>query len=458
MTRFRQMLKTTAVRLTLVYSLIFGLLAVGVVYYIGFNTSRLLLNQFRVTVDQEVNEIARITRRGGIRRLVPLVERRSRRPGANLYLIADLSGRVIAGNVRQLETGVLEQDGWRIPPFSYLGFDREQEPSMAIARVFTLPGDLKLLVGRDIGDAQNFRVIVRRASAIALLALVLTGVLLWFFIGRRALRHIDSVSESSDRIIAGDLSQRLPLSGSGDEFDRLSASLNSLLERVEKLNTGVTTMSDSIAHDLKTPLTRLRNRADAALSDAGSDPKAALSTIIDDADGMIKTFDALLMISQVNSGARSANLSPVELLPIVENVHELFEPSAEDMGATLTLQAKENAVVNGNRELLAQALTNLLDNAFKYGGGNAFPQFGISLDKQLNDVVLSVVDNGNGIESGDQERVLERFTRLEKSRNQPGSGLGLSLVKAVVDLHGGKLQLEDAAPGLRVKIILPMRK
>ena len=207
-------------------------------------------------------------RRGGLRQLIDLVEVRSRAPGANLYLITDANSRIVAGNVYDLDRKILAKDGWTLPPFQYFRFDgRTETPSLAFARVFSLPGGLRLLVGRDMGESQGFRSIVQRAFALSFLVLLTTALILWFLVGRRALKYLDQVSRSSDQIISGDLSQRLPLSGSGDEFDRLAASLNGLIARVEQLDRGVRLMSDNIAHDLKTPLTRLRSRAETALSD-----------------------------------------------------------------------------------------------------------------------------------------------------------------------------------------------
>lgn len=454
MQRLNQMLKTTAVRLTLVYTLLFGLLAVGVVAYVSYNTGNLILSQIQSTVDEEIVQIARQVRRGGMRRLVPMIERRARQPGANLYLVSDANGRIIAGNVRDLDRELLGREGWLIPPFEYQRFGDVDRQGQAIAKVFPLRGGLRLLVGRDIGDAERFRQIVGRASTLSLVVMVLTGLVLWFLVGRRALKHIDSVSQSSQRIIDGDLSQRLPLSGSGDEFDRLSSSLNALISRVEKLNTGVSVMSDSIAHDLKTPLTRLRNRAEAALSKGGNEE--VLQDIIADADGLINTFNALLMISQVESGARAVQLEPVALAPIVRDVHELFEPSAEQEGVRLTLEVECEVQGRGNRELIAQALTNLLDNAFKYGVGGTDPTFVLRLFAEDGQACISVSDNGPGIPPDQIEAVLERFVRLDSSRTKPGSGLGLSLVKAVANLHSGQLLLRDNEPGLYAEFRLPI--
>ncbi len=453
MLRLRQMLKTTAVRLTLVYTLLFGLLAVGVVAYVSYNTGQLILSQVRIAVDEEVTEIARISNRSSLRNLIPLIERRSRTPGANLYLVADNNGRIIAGNVRDLNRDLLGTDGWRDPPFDYRRFDEDDDQGKAIARVFTLPGGLRLLVGRDIGDAERFREIVRRATTLSLVIMVLTGLVLWFFVGRSALKRIDSVSRSSQRIIAGDLSQRLPLSGAGDEFDRLSDSLNLLIARVEKLNKGVVTMSDSIAHDLKTPLTRLRNKAEVALKNPDRDD---LTAIIADADGLISTFNALLMISQAESGARTMQFDDVPLAPILSDMCELFEPLAEDAGCVLTLSVNNETNVQCNRELIAQAVTNLIDNALKYGLTSPKPELMLTLDIVKDSAVISVADNGIGIPSQDLETVTERFVRLDSSRTKPGSGLGLSLVKAIADLHSGSLELGNNYPGLKAELRLPL--
>ena len=453
MLRLRQMLKTTAVRLTLVYTLLFGLLAISVVAYVSYNTGQLILSQVRSAVDEEVDEIARISNRSSLRRLIPMIERRSRTPGANLYLVSGSKWPDHCGNVRDLDRDLLSIDGWRDPPFDYLRFEEGNTPRKAIARVFTLPGGLRLLVGRDIGDAERFRGIVGRATTLSLAVMVLTGLILWFFVGRSALRRIDSVSSSSQRIIAGDLSQRLPMSGAGDEFDRLSGSLNQLIARVEKLNSGVTTMSDSIAHDLKTPLTRLRNRAEAALGKPDDD---ALLAIMSDADGLIKTFNALLMISQVDSGARTMQFDRVPLAPILHDVCELFEPAAEDVGVNLSLSINSETKAECSRELIAQAITNLMDNAFKYGLTADSPKLELVLERQADEVVISVSDNGDGISEKDLETVTDRFVRLEASRTKPGSGLGLSLVRAVANLHSGRLELSDNKPGLRVELRLPL--
>ncbi|MEM8749433.1 MAG: HAMP domain-containing sensor histidine kinase [Pseudomonadota bacterium] len=457
MRRFARILKTTAFRLTLLYTIVFGTLAVGIVFYISFNTGRLLIQQFQITIDEEVGEIARIVRRTGIRRLIPLIEGRARQPGANLYLVADDQGRILAGNVRDLDRALLIEDGWKLPPFSYGRFDDEGVlASRAVARVFTLPGNLRLLVGRDIGEAERFRNIVFRASFLSLGIMALTGIFLWLFMGRRALKHLDSVTASSRRIMAGDLSQRLPLSGAADEFDRLAASLNAMIAKVETLNSGVQVMSDSIAHDLKSPLTRLRNQAEAAINiKQGKDKTAALQSIVDEADAIIATFNALLTISQVEAGARTIERNPIDLSSVVTTIGELYEAKAEDENIAFQVKSENAVHASVNRELISQATINLLDNAFKYGVGNATPQITLTLKKEPQHIVLSVLDNGDGVPDEDLPRVRERFVRLDKSRTKAGSGLGLSLVDAIARLHDGHLVLLPNNPGLIAEIHIP---
>ena len=318
---------------------------------------------------------------------------------------------------------------------------------------------MRLLVGRDLGDPERYRAVVGRALFVSLAIMLLLGLLTWFMVGRRALQRLDMVARSTDRIMAGDRSERLPITGAGDEFDRLSARLNGMLERIVSLDEGLKQVSDNIAHDLKTPLTRLRNKADQALGSATDIDTArdALADVISDTDQIIKTFNALLMISRVESGSAAAELSSLDLSAVVRDVVELYEPVAEEQGFTFASEIEPDITVRGNRELLSQALSNLCDNALKYGnrteGGT---RVAISAVRANGQAIVTVADSGPGIAPDDRKRVLERFTRLEKSRTLPGNGLGLSLVRAVAQLHGGVLDFADNDPGLKASLTLPL--
>jgi signal transduction histidine kinase len=299
-----------------------------------------------------------------------------------------------------------------------------------------------------------------RWSVAIVLVLGLAGGL---FVTRRVLRRVDAMTETTRTIMEGDLGERLPVAGTGDEIDRLAENLNQMLERIESLMRGLKEVSDNIAHDLKTPLTRLRNRAEQALRISNNEPeyRAALEATIDESDALITTFNALLMIARAESGQARDNMSEFDAAEVALAVCELYEPLAEEKGIALKVDAAAPVPAKGNRELVSQALANLVDNAIKYAepckkAHDAPPaEIAVSAANSGDRVLLSVADRGPGIPEADRAHVVERFVRLEQSRSQPGSGLGLSLAAAVARLHGGELVLADNDPGLKCIIALP---
>lgn len=458
------MLGTTAVRLSALYLALFAICAVVLVFYVTALSERLLRDQTQQSVVGELGRIGSIYRINGVAGLVRVIDRRSRQPGANLYIIASPAGEIIAGNVASLQPGVLDTEGWTNIPFTYERYgDPRAETHRAMAHVVFLPNGMRLLVGRDVGEPEQVRGLVRQALVMALAIMFVGALAIWFFVGRRALKRIDHMSEASKKILAGDLSQRLPVAGSGDEFDRLSQSLNIMLGRIERLNEGLRQVSDNIAHDLKTPLTRLRNRAEAALSGEGDRAvyRKSLEEMIAESDQLIRTFNALLMISRVEAGSSAAEMGPVDLSRTAMDAAELYEPVAEEAGVTLVGDIAADISIKGNRELLAQALSNLFDNSVKYAGDFEGAEIKVSLVRERDRVRLSVADNGPGIPEDRRDDAVKRFVRLDESRSKPGTGLGLSLVQAVAALHGGTLELThtDPAnkerPGLTVTMNLP---
>jgi signal transduction histidine kinase len=282
-------------------------------------------------------------------------------------------------------------------------------------------------------------------------------------ISRSVLRRIEAVTQATRTIMAGDLSKRIPRNGSDDELDRLAASLNAMLARIEELVIALREVSDNIAHDLKTPLTRLRNRAEAALrsADGATCYRDGLTKIIEEADELIKTFNSLLLIARLEGGTIAESMRPVDPAAIIGDVAELYEPVAEQSGQQLEITAPAGMTMLANRELISQAVANLVDNAIKYatradadGHGD---RISITLGKLADVIEISVADRGPGVAPQDRERALRRFVRLEQSRSRPGSGLGLSLVAAVARLHGGAIRLEDNAPGLRAVLSIPAK-
>jgi len=450
--------RTTAFKLTAIYLVIFALFAGFVLGYVAWNAKRLLDDQIRSTIDAEIQGLAEQQRLGGIRRLVNIIERRSRAPGASLYLVTTPVGERLAGNVEALQPGALD-----LPGESEIEYSRSSDaldsPSRAIVRVFVLPAGFRLLVGRDLEERDRLGVVIRRAAGWSLLLVFVLGCFASWFVARRVLKRIDDMTDTAQTIMAGDLKGRLAISGTGDELDRLALNLNAMLDRIGELMSGMQEVSDNIAHDLKTPLTRLRNRAEEALRTAQSpdELRGALDASIDEADNLIRVFNALLMIARLETGRINDSMAELDLSEVVSGLAELYEPLAEEAGLEIVTEVTPELRALGNRDLIGQALANLIDNALKYGKptGEAAPIVRVAAGVVGQQIELSVTDNGPGIPEADRGRVLERFVRLDQSRSKPGFGLGLSLAAGVVRLHGGQIRLEDNAPGLRVVMLLP---
>jgi signal transduction histidine kinase len=464
-TALGKLFRTTTFKLTLVYLTVFALFAAFLLGYFALNTRRLITEQITDTVNAEITGLSEQYRQGGIRRLVLVIDARARRPGSSLYLVTTFAGQALAGNVTALTPGVLDNPGWTETNYRRLdeAEGRDHPEHHALVRVFQLPGGFRLLVGRDLEERERIYRIVLAAGRWSVAIVIVLGLAGGLFVTRRVLRRVEAMTETTRTIMDGDLSGRLPVAGTGDELDRLAENLNVMLERIEALMAGLKEVSDNIAHDLKTPLTRLRNRAEQALRAAKSDAeyRAALEATIDESDGLIRTFNALLMIARAESGQARDDMIDFDAAEIARDVGELYEPLAEEKGIALKVEADAAAPVKGNRELVSQALANLIDNAIKYAEPEQKPVNGAAPEivvRALNEgdrILLTVADQGPGIPESDRAHVVERFVRLEQSRSQPGSGLGLSLASAVARLHGGELTLEDNQPGLKSIIALP---
>jgi signal transduction histidine kinase len=463
---FGKLIRTTAFRLTLVYLLLFALFAASLLAFFAWNTRRLITEQITATVNAEASEINEFYLRRGLSGLAWTIERRALRPGANLYLITAPNGVSIGGNVGSLSPGVMATTGWSETAYRRLD-ENDTTEHRALVKVTELSNGFRLLIGRDLDERRRLFGIIAKGTQWSLLVVIVLGIGGGIFVSRRVLQRIDAMTGTTQRIMAGDLSGRLPVGRSGDELDRLAGNLNAMLERIEALMNGLKEVSDNIAHDLKTPLTRLRNRAEEALARSGSeaDYRAALERTIEESDGLIRTFNALLMIARAESGQARGNMDDFDAADVANGIYELYEPLAEDDGMTLTAKAAP-APIHGNRELISQALANLVENAIKYGKPSAAAQpLGIKAAREIviearregDSVLLSVTDHGPGIPEADRKHAIERFVRLEASRTLPGSGLGLSLASAVATLHGGELRLDDAHPGLVATLVLPAR-
>jgi signal transduction histidine kinase len=466
MFRLAQLWRTTTVRLTALFMLIFVIFAVALLGLISWQTSVQLQRQQTDAIDREVAQFKRLDGDAGFRSTIVAVQRLASQPGPGLYYLADPSGQLIVGNVTDLPPEVLAEPGTY--SFNYSkprpfddpeAEDSPQRQGYAMVRSEKLTSGLILVVGRDVVERRGFTAIVLQWFALGAGGILLFSLVAGVVTAVRVLRRIDTISSTSNMIMSGNLSERVPVTKRNDEFDALATNLNLMLDRIEKLMQGMKEVTDNVAHDLKTPLTRLRNKAESALRDGQDEGtrKEALETTIEESDKLIKTFNALLMIARAEAGTPSGALSEIDLSAVVSDVAELYGPLAEDQGLSIETDVPEGVRITGNRELLGQALVNLIENALKYYE----PEDGktglikVSLERAGNRVRIEVADNGPGIAAEDRGRVVERFVRLEQSRTEPGSGLGLSLVAAVAQLHKGELRLEDNAPGLRAVMELP---
>jgi signal transduction histidine kinase len=471
-----KLFRTTAFKLSLAYLAIFAIGAGIVLGRLGWDMKDLLDAQIKQTVTAEIDALAEKYEIGGLRRLIRVIDSRSRQPGSMLYLVTNYQGVPITGNVAILPSRVIGHTGIVETPYERVGDPYGRH--YAMVRIFELPSGFRLLVGRDLDEREQLRGAVVHALVTALVYVAVIGMLGGLYVASRVLRRIDGMTATTRTIMAGDLSRRLPISGTGDELDRLAQNLNAMLERISELMSGLKEVSDNIAHDLKTPLTRLRNRAEQALRSA-RDPLQdgqALESIIEESDGLIRTFNALLMIARAEAGSGREGMDDFDAGAVARDVVELYEPVAEDAGAVLALSAEPGLTVHGNRELVFQSIVNLIENALKYGvkprrelvlaeGDPAEPdavearedtaRVHVSAHRAKGGIEIAVADHGIGIAPADRARACERFVRLEEARSQPGSGLGLSLAAAVAHLHQGKLRLEDNDPGLRAVLALP---
>lgn len=458
MTINSKIFRTSTFRLAAIYLILFALSVSAVLGYVYWNTVSIIERQTDETIRAEVQGLSDQYRLLSLAGVVDVVKRRIEEGGGSIYLLVNAEQERLVGNMDMLPAGTVGEPGWVDFPINVgKGVNRQRHTGRAYHA--PLPGGYTLLVGRDVEEQRQFGTTIRRAVSWALAFALILGLGGGWLLSRNFLRRVDAITDTSRTIMAGDLTQRMPVSGSDDELDRLALSLNDMLSQIERLMVGMKEVSSNVAHDLRTPLTRMRARIESALrSDDEMTRKQALEHTIEDTDRLLSTFNALLSIARAESGYSREGLAETDAAGIVHEVVELYEPIVEDAGGTLTAHVDGEIPVRADRQLLAQALTNLLDNAMKYGAENGAGGTAVTVTAKSVDgkAVITVADKGTGIAEGDRARVLDRFVRLDESRNKPGNGLGLSLVSSVMKLHGGTLTLGDAEPGLLAKLELPL--
>lgn len=449
--------------MALLYMLLFSAsvsLLLGYVYWstVGYLTSRTdaaVIGEIEMLVDQY--------RRFGLSSLIREVDS-SRHPGENVYLLVGPDGMFLAGtlNVRPLPT--YAGNNW-IEFEHYRPGGSGREVILARARAVILPGGLYLMVGRDVRDQREIEHLITGTLAWSLGLTVLLGLVGGALVGRNVLRRIDAINSSIHDIMEGDLSRRLPTQGIGDELDRLSYNVNDMIDRIESLMEGMREVSDDIAHDLRSPLNRMRSRLELVLmtkgknGDVAAEQHRALQDAIGDIDELLRLFDSMLSIARLEACVEESQWERLDLAMVAREVGELYAPAAEESNEVLKFELEDSLMIRGVRELLGQAISNLIENAIRYGGeadGNGRQgQIEVRGRREGKNVFLEVRDRGRGVPAQDRERVFDRFIRLDSSRNTSGSGLGLSLVRAVVRRHGGDACMKDADPGCRVILRFP---
>ncbi len=447
----RRLLRTTTFRMALVYLMLFGLSVFVLLGFVYWSTSNISTTQTDETIDAEITGFAERYRLTGLQGVAAIVRERSQNQRQSLYLLADIQRRPIAGNLTAWPDVPTEEGGWL--EFTYSrSVGGKEEVHAARARHLELQGGFQLLVGRDIHERLRIEKIMQNTLVWAVILTLGLGLGGGILMSRNMLRRIEAINRTSREIIAGDLHRRVPLTGADDELDRLARNLNDMLEQIENSVTAMRQVTDNIAHDLRSPLNRLRSRLEVTLmSDQSVDGyKDSLEQTIEEVEGLLETFNNLLEIAKAEAAGPVGEMEPVELSALAADMAELYQPVGEDKSITVGCETEADIQIKGSRQLLSQALANLLDNALNYtpAGGN----INVLVRRTEEGPELIVADSGPGIPADKRDEVLRRFVRLEKSRNQPGSGLGLSLVKAVAQQHSAVLTLDDNLPGLRVSL------
>ena len=372
------------------------------------------------------------------------------------YLVVDQDRNRLAGSLQEWPDVKEFSGGWGGFDYDAISDEESIQQGQFIARSHTLDSGETVLVARPYSDILQDVRLVAEALLRSMLATILLGTIGGALTAGISVKRIDGINQSLRRIMAGDLSERISDHDTNGDYRRLTENINKMLDTIEDLMVGVRRVSDNIAHDLRTPLTRIRNQLAMLESNCKEENREQLEQLILEADHLLATFSALLRISQVESGNKREGFTEVELGQILSDVAEMYEPLAYDKQQSFEMKLDNVPAVLGDRNLLFQVLANLVDNAIKYTPVEG--HIAVAAEIEGGELIITVADSGMGIPEEDREKVFQRFYRIEESRGLPGNGLGLSLVRAVVRLHLGKIELQDNQPGLRVLLRFPIGK
>jgi signal transduction histidine kinase len=447
---------SSTLKLAFIYVIAFCAAIFGLLGYVYWSTVTYLHKISDRAISTESELLTKAYEAGGRDALITFINRRLNDAHFSewVYLLVDHSFDYIAGNLKSWPDSFRGQEGWS----TLASVDWQSEPARrppVRVKHQLLPDGNHLLLGRDNEDLDRFGESVTIGLASAAVIFLILAAAAGISTSRRSVARIEAINATSREIMRSGLGERIPLRGTGDEWDGLAENLNSMLDRIEELVETNRQVSDNVAHDLRTPLTRMRGRLERACHQQLdlSHYRSLVNDTISDLDEILTTFSSLLRISQIEARDRTAAFRNIGLSEIVREVVELFEPAAEERAVRLQLSAGETVSVFGDRDLLFDAISNLVDNAIKHGGDQG--EVRIAVARSADGPLLSVSDRGPGIPLEERNHVLRRFYRLERSRNRPGNGLGLSLVAAVANLHSAHIVMADNFPGLRIELHFP---
>jgi signal transduction histidine kinase len=446
-------LASSTFKLALIAIGTFGVIVSVIFGYVYLSTSSYVRDRSDRAVMTEYSSLLAAYERNGRDGLIALIQQRmaDKSFADHVYLLVDPSLAVLGGNLRAWPSTATAAGGWT--EFRAAG-PSPNAPGQPLLRAMleTLPGGDRLLVGKDIGDLDGFTDQIKTAvvSGVALI-FVLAGVAS-ILVTRRTVGRIESINATSQAIMLSGLDKRIPLRGTNDEWDRVAENLNLMLDRIETLMGEVRQVSDNVAHDLRTPLTRMRGRLEKAYHGPriGENDQSLIGDTIADLDAVLRILLSIMRIAQIETQARKEAFRSVNLAEIACEVVELYDAAAEQDGTRLTVVGDREVLVTGDRDLIFDAIANLVDNAIKHG--RAGGQVVVANENIDGQPVISIADDGRGIPADQHEHVFKRFYRLEHSRYSPGNGLGLSLVAAVARLHGARIEMLDNSPGLTFRL------
>ena len=444
-------------RLALLYAIIFSTSTLFLFYFFYVFTASYMTQQMDSTIQAEIQGLAERYDQEGLQGLTELIAERVNRQqatGNSIYLLTTFTLQPLVGNLDRWPKNAAINNDWI--EFRLEINEQTNETHLARAKIFRLPGQYGLLVGRDIHQLTEAKRRIVQALAWGLVIMVLLAFMGGLVLSRRTVRKIERINQTTKSIMSGDLSRRVPVTGRNDDFDQVADNLNQMLDRIQMLMEDIRRVSDSIAHDLRTPLARLRQNLEEARlrENPGSRSAISLEKSIREADNLLTTFNALLRIARIESGQVRAGFTSVDFHTLLDDIVEFYEPLVEEKNQTLETTIESNIHSAGDRDLLFQAFANVFENAIKYTPEKG--QLSVSLIRLSTQVIVTISDNGPGIPENERENVFRRFYRLDRSRSTSGNGLGLSMVNAVIALHNGTITLEDNHPGLRTEIRLPL--